>query len=186
MDQHKVFNIIVMRNAKNNGIGFNNGMPIRIEADMNYFKEITTQSLLTQNLVIMGKNTYYSIPQKFRPLSERKNCVITSSEDQIHPDVLVCKSLSEALQSKEAQECESIYVIGGEMLYKEALECQPVGGNLFLTEAFCDDSIAFDRFFPEVDMNKYALVHESNIYDANGKRDTKDVKYQFKIFKRVC
>lgn len=51
---------------------------------MAYFKELTTRTLDPgkQNAVIMGRKTWESIPQKFRPLAGRLNIVLSRSEGQ--------------------------------------------------------------------------------------------------------
>lgn len=48
--------------------------------DMAYFKKLTSQtsSPKLRNAVIMGRTTYMSIPEKFRPLKGRLNIVLTS------------------------------------------------------------------------------------------------------------
>ena len=56
------------------GIGKNNSLPWNLRKDIIYFLETTTG-----NIVIMGKNTWNSIPIKFKPLKNRINIVISSS-----------------------------------------------------------------------------------------------------------
>jgi dihydrofolate reductase len=48
--------------------------------DMAYFKKLTSQTSnpKLRNAVIMGRTTYMSIPEKFRPLKGRLNIVLTS------------------------------------------------------------------------------------------------------------
>ena len=44
---------------------------------MQYFKEITTDAPLGfRNVVIMGRNTWESIPKKYKPLPHRYNIII--------------------------------------------------------------------------------------------------------------
>lgn len=49
--------------------------------DMAYFKKLTshTSSPKVKNAVIMGRKTFLSIPEKFRPLRGRLNIVLTSN-----------------------------------------------------------------------------------------------------------
>ena len=65
----------------NNGIGKNNKLPWKIKEDMEYFKTKTTYSEYPdyKNVVIMGYNTWISIPNKFRPLKGRINIIITKN-----------------------------------------------------------------------------------------------------------
>ena len=58
------------------GIGKNNKLPWDLEEDMKYFKNLTEN-----NVVVMGNNTYNSIPEKFRPLKNRLNLVLTNNKE---------------------------------------------------------------------------------------------------------
>ena len=55
-------------------IGSNQALPWHIPEDMKRFRELTTGYA-----VLMGKNTYFSLPEKVRPLPNRRNIVITRS-----------------------------------------------------------------------------------------------------------
>jgi dihydrofolate reductase len=62
----------------NNGISKNGVIPWKSKKDMSFFYKITQR-----NIVIMGKNTFFSIPPEYRPLSNRLNIVYTR-EPQIY------------------------------------------------------------------------------------------------------
>jgi dihydrofolate reductase len=64
---------IVVAFAKNLAIGKDNKLLWRQKADMQYFKKLTQGKT-----VLMGKNTYWSLPEKFRPLPNRNNIVLTT------------------------------------------------------------------------------------------------------------
>ena len=75
---------LVVACSPSNGIGKNGSLPWRLRKEMAYFKSVTTNtaSLNTpqpkaKNVVIMGRNTWESIPKKFRPLPDRHNLVIS-------------------------------------------------------------------------------------------------------------
>jgi len=55
------------------GIAKDGVLPWTIKEDMAFFKEKTVS-----NIVIMGLNTFLSIPSRFRPLKSRLNIVLTS------------------------------------------------------------------------------------------------------------
>ena len=63
--------------ANNRAIGYNNNLIYNLKEDMNFFKNITKNTVETKkrNALIMGKNTAISIS---RVLPGRLNCVITS------------------------------------------------------------------------------------------------------------
>jgi len=79
------------------GIGKNGTLPWKIPSEMKYFTKMTksTRDEGKRNAVIMGRLTFESIPEKFRPLKGRLNVVLTGKDgfDPRSDDVLVCKSL---------------------------------------------------------------------------------------------
>jgi len=58
----------------NNGLSKDGVIPWKSKRDMSFFKNITTN-----HIVIMGKNTFFSIPKEYRPLKNRLNIVLTST-----------------------------------------------------------------------------------------------------------
>jgi dihydrofolate reductase len=73
---------IIVAATKSNGIGQNARLPWRLPAEMAYFARVTSHAPEgQQNSVIMGRNTWESIPTKFRPLKNRINVVISRNKD---------------------------------------------------------------------------------------------------------
>lgn len=74
----KEFDLVVAA-TRSLGIGQNGGIPWQLRKDMNFFKQITsdTKDPKKINCCIMGRKTYFSIPPKFRPLSKRMNVIIS-------------------------------------------------------------------------------------------------------------
>ena len=149
------FSLISALTKSSRGIGFKNGLPWsgtpEGKLDMNYFTK-TTES----HIVIMGRNTWESIPSKFRPLPRRHNIVISktlTSSDVIGADIY--KNLDLALsdlQNKQTptNSSKSVFVIGGEMLYREAIQSSQCE-KIYLTEI--DDTLKpyeCDTYFPEL------------------------------------
>ena len=65
-----------------NGIGQGARLPWRLPGEMAYFARVTTRAPEgSTNAVIMGRNTWESIPPKFRPLPGRANVVMSRSAD---------------------------------------------------------------------------------------------------------
>lgn len=129
-----------------------------IKEDMNYFKEMTTGKI-----VVMGKNTYYSIPEKFRPLKDRFNIVITSSILDDIPNILdtktnVCRMpildidlISMILYRKInifKDYDDEIVFIGGRSIYEYAMQ---VVDNLYVTQIYKEYD--GDVYFPAEDLN---------------------------------
>lgn len=72
---------LIVAATKTNGIGHNARLPWRLPKEMSYFARVTTAAPEgKQNAVIMGRNTWESIPNKFRPLPNRLNLVISTSQ----------------------------------------------------------------------------------------------------------
>ena len=65
---------IVVATCKNRGIGIKNQLPWRLLSDLYFFKYLTIGN--EKNAVIMGKNTYLSLP---KPLKYRDNIVLSTS-----------------------------------------------------------------------------------------------------------
>lgn len=139
--------------TKDRVIGNNNQLPWRIPEDLKLFKQITEG-----NTVIMGRKTYESIPEKFRPLPNRNNIVITSQQKS-HSVTEFCNSIEQALE-KAKEYLKPIFIIGGSSIYKEFLNLadhlhishikHPHEGNIF---------------FPEVDWNQWEVVEEKDFPD---------------------
>ena len=72
---------LIVAATLSNGIGQNGRLPWRLPKEMAYFARTTTNAPEgTMNVVIMGRNTWESIPERFRPLKNRANVVITRNE----------------------------------------------------------------------------------------------------------
>ena len=73
--------LIVAATTKN-GIGRGGTMPWHIPKDLAYFSRVTTSAPIGQaNAVLMGRKTWESIPNKFRPLKKRINIVLSRDKD---------------------------------------------------------------------------------------------------------
>ena len=93
------------------GIGKGSDLPWeRNVEDMKFFKELTVGTgkyiaktpgnFTVTNTVIMGRVTYESLPDNFRPLPNRINIVISTTLDPAqNPGVIVFESLHDALLS---------------------------------------------------------------------------------------
>jgi dihydrofolate reductase len=149
------FHIIAAMSNVDRGIGCNGKLPWNIKEDMEYFSRITqtTENPRLRNAIIMGRKTFDSIGR--RPLKGRLNiCISTTGE---HNSVLFCRSLDEAIQlASRDDSIENIFVIGGESIYKQAIE-HPMCMTLFVNEVQCDDDIKCDTFFPDINLEVYEL-----------------------------
>jgi len=156
------FSIIVAVD-KDFGIGKSGRIPWQISDDMKHFKAITaaTSDPAKRNMVIMGRKTWDSLPEKFRPLPGRVNCVITRNPALRFPEgVGRADSLEAALKlgQENRDVVENIFVIGGAEVYKEAL-CHKACHRIFLT--LIDQSFDCDTFFPR-ELTGFRLAEKSS------------------------
>ena len=133
--------------SKNNCIGVKGDLPWHIPEDMKRMREITRKKVL-----IMGRNTWESIPSHRRPLPDRTNVVITRNESyELTAGVERFSSIQEAV---DAHKGEEIVSFGGEGVFKEMIE---YADALEITHV--EDSVdACDAYFPEIDLNVWKEV----------------------------
>lgn len=143
------FSIVAACKSDDGGIGFNNTIPWRLKADMQHFKNLTTKVVDSNkvNAVIMGKNTWHSLPQA--PLSNRLNIIISSTMPSAQ-GAFVFQTLQSSLDflEKESDLIETAFVIGGQRLYEEAIR-HPRASKIYLTRVFTGElDIQCDTYFP--------------------------------------
>ena len=103
-------------------IGKDGGMPWRLPEDMLHFTRLTTG-----HPVIMGRKTWESFPDKYRPLPGRTNIVITRQEDwggtPAAEGAIAVKSLDDALlESQFAPGNDMVWIIGGGNIYAQSMD----------------------------------------------------------------
>ncbi len=129
---------IIVAIAKNNCIGQGGQLPWHIPEDLKRFKKLTMGKI-----VVMGRKTWESLPEKFRPLPGRKNIVVTRQTNYQVPDgVEVFSSVERALETHKNNE---IFIIGGAEIYTQAL---PLADRLFVTHI--NKTVEGDAFFPTI------------------------------------
>lgn len=124
--------------AKNRVIGNNNQLLWHLPEDMRHFRETTRGKP-----VIMGRKTWESLPDSFRPLPRRLNIVVSRNYSYRAPGAMLAGSLEEAIRRVGNE--QEVFVIGGEELYRQAL---PLADRLYLTEI--EKDFEGDAFFPEI------------------------------------
>ncbi|MDR1199310.1 MAG: dihydrofolate reductase [Prevotellaceae bacterium] len=162
----KTFSIIVAI-AENNAIGKNNSLLWHIPNDLKYFKKITSE-----HTVIMGKNTWLSLPVK--PLPKRKNIVVSQTLNLKSENVFVVPAIQDAIDA--CDEDSENFIIGGATVYKQFL---PVADRLYITRV-CR-SFDADVFFPNIDTDQFVLESQSQIFTD----EKSGLEYSFLIYKRV-
>lgn len=139
---------------QDNGFSKDQKIPWNLKEDLQHFRKVTTNAKPNyQNAIIMGRMTYESMGS--RSLSNRLNIVVSSTQQQ---GILTVPSLYRAIQECESNDSiERIFIIGGERLYQEALDCFPIQG-IYRTVILA--SFNCDRFFLPIHRS-FQLIHES-------------------------
>lgn len=117
-----MYKLIVCVDEKN-GIGKKNELPWYIKEDIKFFREKTLEIKNKKkiNCVIMGRKTYESIPQKYRPLKDRLNLVLSKTLDlEEKPLLKVFREFDELINyvNNNKKNIETSYIIGGKSIYE--------------------------------------------------------------------
>ena len=160
------------------GIGKDNSLAWRLKGDLQYFNKITTEKCEgKRNVVIMGGNTWRSLPSFAQPLKNRINVVLTGRDMDVPDGVVLARSFEDAfLKIEEMNDVDSIFVIGGASVYSQAIAL-PFCKRIYLTRVF--GKFDCDTFFPNVDEDVFEVVSKSDVFDENG------LKYQFFVYDRI-
>jgi len=166
----------VVAATQSGGIGLKGSLPWAagsLPADVARFKELTAVNHPDGklNVVMMGRHTWDSIPEKFRPLPNRINIILSNHKHQEQTahianvkNVYVLRSLVEALHfirtlPNASTKDGSVFVIGGAALYREALT-NTLCHTIHLTRVLAE--FEADTFFCGVDC--------ATALDADGKQ----------------
>jgi dihydrofolate reductase len=162
----KTFSIIVAI-AENNAIGKNNNLLWHISNDLKYFKTITSE-----HTVIMGKNTWLSLPVK--PLPKRKNIIVSQSLNLNEENVFVVRTIHDAIDI--STDNSENFIIGGATVYEQFL---PIADKLYITKVH--RSFDADVFFPNIDPDKFVIASQSQIFTD----EKSGLQYSFLIYGRA-
>jgi dihydrofolate reductase len=132
--------------ARGGVIGRGGTIPWHLPEDLARFRELTTG-----HTVIMGRRTWDSLPDRFRPLPGRRNIVVTRSPEWSADGAERAGSVDEALALVGGD--ERVFVLGGAEVYAAAL---PSADELLLTEIDLD--VAGDTFFPALDREAFVEI----------------------------
>ena len=152
------------------GIGRVGKLIVRNRADMRRFVALTTGGT-----VVMGRTTFESFPNG--PLKGRRNVVLTRSESWSHEGVDVAHSDAEALEAVAGEDPASVWLIGGESVYRLLLdECERV----YVTKN--DVAAEADAYFPNLD--------ESEAWEVESREEggvtEGGVPFEFVTYARKC
>ena len=137
--------------------------------------EITPANPGRINAVIMGRRTWESLPNQFRPLPNRKNIVLTRRLSPDFPDqVSTASGLEKALAFCDQKCIPNTFVVGGGEVFEEAIR-HPECKHIYLTQIYSDWKC--DTFFPEWDS-----IFENGFQGISVRENT--LLYQFRVLRR--
>jgi len=142
---------IIVAVAENNAIGKDNELLWHISDDLKRFKKITTG-----HKIIMGKNTFLSLP--VRPLPNRTSIVITDDPSDNYEGCIMAYSIEDAMA--KCDDDEECFIIGGGSVYRQFL---PLANKLYITRV--KRSYDADTFFPEVRSDEWELIGQEDHID---------------------
>lgn len=140
---------IIAAIADDNAIGKNLQLLWHLPNDMKRFKELTTG-----HAVLMGRKTFESLPNGALP--NRKNVVLTTLPEADFVNCFPCESMKDALDICEKE--EEVFVIGGALVYRQALSR---ADKMYITRVHAEFPDA-DTFFPVVDWSQWEEVEHQD------------------------
>ena len=194
-------NLICVIDKKTNGIGYKNDLLVRLKNDMIYFKNVTTKTSddTKKNIVVMGKNTWYSIPKKYRPLTNRINIILSKkSKKKIETEIkknnyvntYVYSSPEIFLNNLKKIIYEKIFIIGGESIYNYFIINNLIS-TLYITEIISNLNLKCDTYLLKIDFSDYNIVSkssviiENNCYSPSLESNINEVQYIFICYEKI-
>lgn len=168
---------MIWAQAHSRAIGAGGGLPWSVPEDMALFRRMTRGTT-----VIMGRRTWESLPEQFRPLPGRENIVITRNADYEAPKARVVSSWEQARDGVDGDGCA--WVIGGAQLYRQAIDDADI---LCVTDLDIDVPNA-DAFAPVIpdDFGIVACLPDRGWLSSRATGgDTRSILYRFTLYART-
>ena len=132
---------LIVAVTENMVIGKDNKLAWHLPDDMNYFSNMTKG-----HSIIMGRKNWESIPEKYRPLPDRKNIIVTRNNNFKYKGATIVSSIEKAIEEARSSEDEEIFIIGGGEIYKLGFKYVD---KLYITEINAE--VKGNTYFPEWD-----------------------------------
>lgn len=156
---------VVVAYAENRGIGYEGELPWRLPGDLRRFRELTIGGT-----VLMGRRTFQSLPDAYRPLPGRRNLVVSANPSFAAVGAECFGDIATALEA-----CgEGCFVIGGGTVYEQTL---PLARRVYATEVA--GSPLSDTWFPELPGDQWHRSERTAAIWENG------TSYRFATYDRT-
>ena len=110
----------------------------------------------------MGRKTYESIPEKFRPLQGRENIIITRNTDwSPHNDIHIVNSVEDSLKLAKTLDKKEVFILGGAQIFNETID---MTDRIYLT--IINGDFDADTFFP--DYSQFSKIIEKESHEQDG------------------
>ena len=152
--------------ARNGVIGRDNELPWRLSIDLKRFRALTMS-----HHIVMGRKTFESIG---RLLPGRKTVIVSRDPQYKFEGAVVVASVEAAIQA--CGDDPEIFLIGGEQLYRQVLDCVD---RIYLTEV--DAEVDGDAHFPSFDRTEWMESSQENF----PKNELNDYPHRFTILDRI-
>lgn len=160
---------LIVAVCKNNGIGMNGNLPWRIKEDLAFFSKLTKGKCNNNNAVIMGRNTYNSLPKHY--LDKRDNFIISSTlfideEKSGGEKIKTFKTIIELINyiqdisfNFNLKKYDDIWVIGGSSIYNQFIEMGLID-ICYIT--YIDKEYTCDTFFNHLNIFDNFNTNQNN------------------------
>ncbi|XP_008334085.1 dihydrofolate reductase [Cynoglossus semilaevis] len=172
------------------GIGKNGTLPwhpINLRNEMKHFQTMTQTSPVEgkQNVVIMGRKTWFSIPENHRPLRNRINIVLSrqykAPPTGAHYLAADFSSAIRLVETKLSDQADQIWVIGGNSVYKEMME-EPGTKRLLVTRIM--KQFDCDTYFPPITPDKFRLLPQFPGVSME-LQEEQGVQYRYEVYESI-
>lgn len=163
-----IFNLIVCVD-NNYGIAKDNLIPWKLSKELKYFKDTTISKTDKPNVVIMGNNTYNSIPKNFTPLKNRINIILSKStipteNKELNPIYFNEINLLFLYLDSIKNNINECFVIGGSQIYKLFLEYKLIN-NIYMTtiknvDFDCDTFFEFNKYKKQFEFESSYMTND--------------------------
>ncbi|MFJ2505868.1 MULTISPECIES: dihydrofolate reductase [Microbacterium] len=102
---------LIWAEAHGGVIGAEGGMPWHVPEDLAHFKDVTLGTP-----VVMGRKTWDSLPERFRPLAGRDNIVVTRQQDWSEEGARRAATVAEAVRG-----LDRVWIIGGAEIFRQVI-----------------------------------------------------------------
>ena len=162
---------LIVAVAKNRVIGKNNQLIWHLPKDMKFFMDTTIH-----HPVIMGRKNFESIPEKYRPLKNRNNIIITRNENYTAKGCVIVHSIEDSIEYvKKNLKSDELFIIGGGEIYKKCLEMDIVD-RMYITHI--ETAFDGDTFFPEINRKNWTSeTIMEHVKDDKNPHDFNVVRY---------